>query len=299
MQLLHSDSSLNPGPANQPPVVTTAYPQGKRFFLGAIVAGLALANVYLISKVEMLEIQHELLQSRVDEQMGEYQTASSTNVGQARRELEDLRQKIEAARAEAAGRAEREAQRRSDQVAKNLTQQQEARQQELLGGIHDVRSVAEGANSEIKVVRNDMLGIKAEVDDANAHLYETAALLDQTTDDISEISGLVTDNQTQLASLQRMTQRDRVRFQLTKSKNLQRVADIQLRLRATDVKRNKYSIEILADDKTFLKKDRQAAEPVLFYMGDGSQPYELVITKINKDTVSGYLAKPKVEMASR
>ena len=218
---------------------------------------------------------------------------------QARRELEALRQQIEEARNEAAGRAQREARRHADQVAKNLAQQQQRQQEELMGGIHGARSVADEANTEVQVVRNDLLGMKAEVEDTNAHLYETASLLEQTTDDVSEISGQVSDNRSEIASLRRMTERDRVRFQLSKSKQMQRVADIQLRLRDTDAKRSKFTIEILADDKTFVKKDRQVAEPVMFYMGDTAQPYELVITKMEKDGVSGYLARPKVQMASR
>jgi hypothetical protein len=301
MSLLNADSEMTtrsqhtePG---EPPQGSRG--KGKGIFVGVVIAALAVGNVYLISRVDRLQSETESLQSNMQEQIGGVQESSSLYEGQARRELEALRQQIEEARKEAAGRAQREAQRHADKVAQNLTQQQQRQQEELMGGIHDARSAADEANTGVQVVRNDLLGMKADVDDTNAHLYETASLLEQTTDDVSEINGQVNDNRSEIATLRRMTERDRVRFQLTKSKQLQRVADIQLRLRDTDVKRNKFTLEILADDNTFLKKDRQVAEPVMFYMGETAQPYELVVTKIEKDGVSGYLARPKVQMASR
>jgi chromosome segregation ATPase len=298
MSLLNADSEMNTRSASTEPSESKRS-TGKGLFLGTVIAALAVGNVYLISRVDRLQTETASLQSSLQQQIGGMQESSSLYAGQARRELEALRQQIEQARDEAAARAQREARRHAEQVANNLSQQQQRQQEELMGGIHDARSVADEANTEVQVVRNDLLGMKAEAEDTNAHLYETASLLEQTTDDVSEISGQVSDNRSEIASLRRLTERDRVRFQLTKSKQLQRVADIQLRLRDTDTKRNKFSIEILADDKTFVKKDRQVAEPVMFYMGDTAQPYELVITKMEKDGVSGYLARPKVQMASR
>jgi chromosome segregation ATPase len=299
MSLLNADSQMNTHTDHTEPSESPKGSKGKGIFLGIVIAALAIGNVYLISRVDRLQTETASLQSSLQQQIGGVQETSSLHAGQARRELESLRQQIEEARKEAAGRAQREARRHADQVAQNLTQQQQRQQEELMGGIHDARNVADQANTEVQVVRNDLLGMKAEVEDTNAHLYETASLLDQTTDDVSEISGQVTDNRSEIASLRRMTERDRVRFQLTKSKEMQRVADIQLRLRDTDAKRNKFTIEILADDKTFVKKNRQVAEPMMFYMGETAQPYELVITKMEKNGVSGYLARPKVQMASR
>lgn len=299
MSLLNADSeSKTPMEYTEPPASAKS-PKGKWILLGVVIAALVVGNFYLISRVESLKSETETLQANFDTQISGVQESSSQYAVQARRELEVLRKQLEEARDEAAGRAQREARRQSDQVAKNLTQQQQRQQEEFMSGIHDVRTVADEANTEVKVVRNDLLGMKTEVENTNAHLHETATLLDQTNNDVGELNGLVSDNRSEIATLRRHTERDRINFNLAKSKEMQRVADIQLRLRDTDVKRNKFSIEILADDKKFVKKERQVAEPVMFYMGDSAQPYELVITKIDKDAVSGYLARPKTQMASR
>ncbi len=300
MSLLNADSERNLASGRE---LTEPMPKpksnGSALVLGVVIAALVIANVYLIVRVNTLEDETETLQSSLEQQIGGVEESSSLYAGQARRELEALRQKIEEARDEAANRAQREARRQSGQVAKTLAEQQQRQQEELIGGINNARSVADEANTGVKVVRNDLMTMKSEVEDTNAYLHETASMLEQTNSDLGEINGLVTDNRSEIASLRRLADRDRISFRLSKSKDMQRVADVQLRLRDTDVKRNKFTMEILADDNKFVKKDRQVAEPVMFYMGDSAQPYELVVTSIQKDAVSGYLARPKVQMASR
>ena len=86
-------------------------------------------------------------------------------------------------------------------------------------------------------------------------------------------------------------------FHLVKAKQRTKVADVQLRLRKTNVKDNKYSIEILADDKVVVRKDRHVNEPVQFYMTGSTRPYELVVTSIKKNRVIGYLARPRIRPA--
>lgn len=282
-------------PVNKSPRKT----KGKGILLGVVIAVLVGANVYLLSRVEGLEAETAHLQVTMEEQIGGVEETSSLYAGQSRREMEALRQEIEKAREEAAGRAAREAQRQSSRVAKTLSEQQQRQQNELMTGVHDARTIADEANGGVKVVRNDLMSVKAEVEDTNTHLHETASLLDQTASDLGEISGLVSDNRSEIVSLRKLTDRNRVNFSLAKSKDLQRVADIQLRLRDTDIKHNKFTIEILADDRKFVKKNRHVAEPVVFYMGDAQQPYELVITSMKKGAVSGYLARPQVQMARR
>jgi hypothetical protein len=68
-------------------------------------------------------------------------------------------------------------------------------------------------------------------------------------------------------------------------------------LKKTDAKRNKYTVEVYADDKRTEKKDRNINEPVQFYVAKARQPYELVVNEVGKDVVKGYLATPKDQIA--
>jgi len=74
-----------------------------------------------------------------------------------------------------------------------------------------------------------------------------------------------------------------------------RVGDVSIELKKADPKKNRFTIQITADDKTVEKKDRTVNEPIQFYTSKARQPYEIVVNSVKKDTIAGYLATPKVQ----
>jgi hypothetical protein len=70
-----------------------------------------------------------------------------------------------------------------------------------------------------------------------------------------------------------------------------------LMLKKTDPKKNKFSVDVTADDKLTEKKDRNINEPLQFYTAKARQPYELVVNTVGKDQIVGYLATPKEQVA--
>ena len=80
---------------------------------------------------------------------------------------------------------------------------------------------------------------------------------------------------------------------LTKSKTPTHVGPIQVTLTKTDPKKFKYTLMVVADDKTIEKKDKTADEPVQFYIKGATRPYEIVVFDVTKDKVNGYLSTPK------
>jgi len=70
-----------------------------------------------------------------------------------------------------------------------------------------------------------------------------------------------------------------------------------LKLTNADPKRNRYTLQVLADDKRVEKKDKTINEPVQVYVSGYRQPYEIVINQVKKDSVVGYLSTPKVTLA--
>ena len=83
-------------------------------------------------------------------------------------------------------------------------------------------------------------------------------------------------------------------FQLTKTKAPQKIGDVAVQVKRMDTKRNRYTIELIADDKKVEKKDRSVNEPVQFYMAKARIPYEIVVNEVRNDRIVGYLATPKV-----
>src|SRR6266699_1851991 len=68
--------------------------------------------------------------------------------------------------------------------------------------------------------------------------------------------------------------------------------------KVTNLKKNQYTINVLADDKSFEKKNRSVNEPIFFYTGGSRQALELVINKVTKSSAAGYLSVPKAPGAA-
>jgi hypothetical protein len=113
------------------------------------------------------------------------------------------------------------------------------------------------------------------------------------------MSGLIATNSKDLAALRALGERNYFEFDVRKKNVAQKVGDLTITLKKTDPKRNKYTVEILADDKRVEKKDKTINEPVQLYVAESRQPYEVVVNKVGKDEVAGYLSTPKVKMARR
>jgi len=45
------------------------------------------------------------------------------------------------------------------------------------------------------------------------------------------------------------------------------------------------------------KKDKNINEPIQFYTSKARQPYEIVVNKVQKDMIVGYLTTPKEQTA--
>ena len=136
---------------------------------------------------------------------------------------------------------------------------------------------------DVKNLSGDVTGVKNDLDATKNSLQMTR----------SEFGTLIARNHEQIEELRRMGQRDYFEFTLTRGGKAQKVSTIQLQLRATNVKKNRYTVVVLADDKTFEKKDRSVNEPIFFYISGSRSALELTINKVTKDQASGYLSMPK------
>jgi hypothetical protein len=152
---------------------------------------------------------------------------------------------------------------------------------------------------------NTQLGTKANVDDVNKlsgdvsgvknDLDEAKGKLDRATGDMGVMSGLIARNHDDVEELKRRGDRNYFEFTIQRAKTPQHVGPVAIALNKTDSKKSKYTITVLADDKSIEKKDRTAGEPVQFYVkGTGrTSPLEIVVFDVNKNTITGYLSTPK------
>ena len=80
---------------------------------------------------------------------------------------------------------------------------------------------------------------------------------------------------------------------LVKDKTGQTFGDVRIALKKSDVKHNRCTLTIYADDKVVEKKDQAINESVQVYVTVSTQPYEIVIKQVKRDEVIGSLAVPK------
>ena len=186
---------------------------------------------------------------------------------------------------------------------KVVTDKLNVTQSDLLAARKQTKTVAATYNKKLDQFGNDVnqkLSAKANVDDVtklNGDVTGVKTDLDAQKNNLemarSEMGTLIARNHDEIDQLRRMGQRDYFEFSVQRKGGAQKVGTIQVELKDTNTKKNQYTINVLADDKSFEKKNRSVNEPIFFYTGGTRAALELVINKVTKTTATGYLSIPK------
>jgi DNA repair exonuclease SbcCD ATPase subunit len=146
---------------------------------------------------------------------------------------------------------------------------------------------------EVAGVKTEVGGVKTDVASTRTDLEATKARLESVKGDMGVMSGLIATTRGDLETLKHRGDRNYYEFTLDKSKSPKPVSTVSLQLKKTDPKRGKFTLNVMADDRTIEKKDRNMNEPIQFYTGREHMLYELVIWTVDKNKVTGYLSTPK------
>ena len=270
---------------------------------GALIA-LVAANVYLYVQLDHVRTDLTKTRETMMTELTNLRDASSVTSTSQTRHLDTLKEDLESARNQArslSSQAKAEALAHAEQLAKQLAEEQTKAQQEISTEISGVKQAADTAaanlTAKITDVSGDVGGVKKQVATNQAELEKTIAQLKSVQGDLGVASGLIATNSTELSALKRLGERNYFEFKIGRTKDRQRVGDVTLLLKKTDPKKNKYTVEVMADDKLTEKKDKNINEPVQFYTSKAKQPYELVVNQVQKDQIVGYLATPKEQAA--
>lgn len=144
------------------------------------------------------------------------------------------------------------------------------------------------------------LASKAGVDDlknVDTRVGGVRTDLDQTRADLkmarSEMGTLIARNHDEIDQLRRLGERDYVEFTIAGKNKPQKVGNLTLELKGVNEKRGQFSVAMTAEDRQLEKKNRPINEPIFFYLSGTKIPEEVVINKVGKNTVSGYVSIPK------
>lgn len=144
------------------------------------------------------------------------------------------------------------------------------------------------------------LATKATADDVktvDTKVTKVGSDLSKTINDLnmarSELGTLIARNHDEIDVLRRQGERDYIEFSIAGKNQPQKVGNVTLELKSTNEKKNRANIVLTVEDKSTEDKNRSINQPLFFYLSGTHQPQEIVINKIGKNQISGYLSIPK------
>lgn len=279
----------NAGQASVPPVAIV---------LLVLIAVLVGATLYLY--LELRSTKQEMAErfQVYDEQFAQIEGSVNRASRTVETQVQDVRAMVETAEQtieEKAKTVESRVLGRTNTLAEELEQtkqQQQAALQDVSGKITSLSDVASETSQKVGSLTGEVSTVREDLTQTKEELERTIADLKSVRGDLGVQSGLIATNGEELAALKRLGERNYFEFDIRKGKDWQRVGKIQLRLRDTNEKRNRFNLEVLADDKTVEKKNKTLLEPIQFYVIGSRIPYEIVVNKLEKNRIVGYLATP-------
>jgi hypothetical protein len=280
--------SSPPAPAGPAPTAYVPYPPPAAPSRTPIV----LLTILVILLVIMAGVNLYLVMTlQKNVQQGANQTADQLNVLNHRMDSSDARYAQLRAQfqvtSERLGMTQQEL-NRARSLAANIQQQQQQAVTQLNQAIaqkasaEDVTKMQADANAKFGGIDTDITGINKKIGDTNDALNGAKG----------ELSGAIAKTHDELVALAHKTDRDYFEFTLTRGPQ-QKVGNISIRLEKTNPKKNNYTADLFFDDKRTVRKDQAVDSPVLFYMTGAPSALELVVNKLDKNSVSGYLSAPK------
>jgi hypothetical protein len=292
--------------------------QTMKWIAGGTMGAMLAANGVLFYRVNTLDAQlagqratteTEITQIRT--QAAESARAMSQGYEELAAQLQEGTQTASAAGQKAAAAALAQARQNAETLMARVKADQQAATSRLEANLtHEITSVrsvtaehatkVSGLETSVGAVKQNVGAVEAEVVATKATLEQTIADLKSTRGDLGIQSGLIATNSRELAALRELGDRTFYEFTLQKKGTPSvKAAGMILTFKKADTKRNRYTVEIMADDKRVEKKDKTINEPVQMYVGGARQPYEIVVNEVRKDTIIGYVAVPKVLRAAR
>jgi chromosome segregation ATPase len=268
--------------------------------LFGIVLALVGANAVTFIWLDGVKQDLAALRQSMSAEIAKVQESATLGNSTSRQHLEKLRAELDQARQQTAattGQVRKEALKHAEELARRIQEEQARQQAQVATQLSEVKEAANATQAKISDVSTDVGNVRSEVASTKSELEKTISELKSVRGDLGVQSGLIATNARELAALRALGDRTYYEFRIKKSKEFQKVGAVQVLLSKADFKKNKYTVQLIADDKKVEKKDKTTNEPVQFYLTGARQPVELVVNEIAKDQISGYLAVPKTLQA--
>ncbi len=155
----------------------------------------------------------------------------------------------------------------------------------LQGENEGIRQETAGIREQVGQVSDGLTNLKEITGVNRAGLANSKRRLDRLDSDLDATSD-------RLARLSRSLEREKIEFELQEKGGFIKVLDVHLNLRDANAKKQRYDLDIYVGRKRIRKKHKYANEPVYFFVEGVEKPYEVVVTRIVRNQVAGYLTVP-------
>jgi hypothetical protein len=143
--------------------------------------------------------------------------------------------------------------------------------------------------------------LQSKLEDQQKQLKDTQDLVAKNQSDIEgnlnntrdELNGSIARTHEELVALEKKGERSYFEFDLAKSKQFQRIGPLTLSLRKADTKHKSYDMQMIVDDNHLTKKNVNLYEPIWIHSEKEGQPVQVVVNRIDKNLVHGYINAPK------
>jgi multidrug efflux pump subunit AcrA (membrane-fusion protein) len=248
-----------------------------KYILLAVALVYVLASLYFMytlkgrldaldQKQQALESAQTELTARLHSTKSEFKEALTSQVGQTKEEI--------ARRA-----AELERQQKAADAKLSAAQSQQGQQIAAVSG-------------EVSGVKSEVGAAKTDIAKTQTDLQATNQKLERTIGDLGVQSGLIAHTSAELDVLKHKGDRNYFDFTLHKGAKTP-ISTVSFELKKVDAKKSRFTLNVIADDKTIEKKDRTVGEPLQFYTGRDHLLYEVVVFSADKNSITGYLSTPK------
>ena len=150
-------------------------------------------------------------------------------------------------------------------------------------------------------IQSQLAAQQKQISDTRADIDRTRSDLSQARDDLAnnisstrnELDGSIARTHDEVVALQKRNERNYYEFAIDKSKQFSRVGPMSIALRKADSKHKRVDMTVLVNDDKLQKNGVSLYETVWINLSDLPQPIELVVNKIAKNHIEGYLSEPK------
>ncbi len=267
---------------------------------GAAIA-LAAAESYLASNLHHTRLDTARTEQSIAAGIAQVRDTTLAGTQASSLEVSTLRDALSSARIQAAlsaSQAKHEAQRCAEALAQAIAAKRRKHAAQVRAELNNIRAVSVAAKIALGDIDNELQQTAAEVSAADGGLDAANTDIDSARADLAGMRSLIATSAGRLADLKALAEKTYIEFEIEKGQPAREIAGVALALTSVDEAVSRFTLELVSGGVRQERRDHAINEPVLFYISGVPQAYELVVNRIEKDRVSGYIAAPKAALAT-